>query len=275
MAIKTTIGKKRDGRDRAPSKWVPDPEIFHLVQLAWKLRAAGKGYAEITAATGGKVYKSKNSWASFFDNRTYLGLGKCGQIEIPNHHEPAVSVEDWEKVQALRRDHKNHFQGIQHPRRVRYPALLSGLCVCGKCGAKLIHHSAYKARPWSAYYICGTRDRRHGLKSCDMPSVSARPFDQLVVDTAIKRILTPEVINDLLEETRRQLTDLATLTEELHQKRARLSEIRRAISNLLELAESFGARSAFEKTAVSHRSELDPESPPQAQLCGTSCRPGT
>lgn len=101
MAEKVVIGKKQDGSPHIVSRWIPDPDLWELVKLAWKLRAEGKTYGEIRDATGGKLYKSKNSFASFFKNKTYLGIGKCGDLEVPDHHEAAIDLGIWEKVQTI------------------------------------------------------------------------------------------------------------------------------------------------------------------------------
>ena len=97
---KHIIGRKRDNTPRTVSKWIPDPELWDFVKLAWKMRAEGSSYSEITKATKGKLYKTKNSWPTFFDNKTYLGIGKCGELEVPDHHEAVVSQEIWDAVQA-------------------------------------------------------------------------------------------------------------------------------------------------------------------------------
>ena len=73
LAVKVTIGEKRDGMPRIVSKWEPDPVLNEYVKIAWRLRAEGKSYQEITAATKGKLYTSPNSWQAFFRNKSYLG----------------------------------------------------------------------------------------------------------------------------------------------------------------------------------------------------------
>ena len=143
---------------------MPDPELWELVQLAWKMRAAGRSYSEITKATKGKLYKTKNSWPTFFKNKTYLGIGKCGDLEIPNHHEAAVTQETWDAVQAQKKaspwygktGHPNH------PRRKGNPSLLSGMSFCLHCGSAIVHHNGHKKHNWP-YYVCGTTDRKKGF----------------------------------------------------------------------------------------------------------------
>jgi len=44
IAIKVTIGERRDGMPRVVSKWEPDPVLSEYVKIAWQLRAQGKSY---------------------------------------------------------------------------------------------------------------------------------------------------------------------------------------------------------------------------------------
>ena len=83
QAEEVIVGTKRDGKPRKVSRWVLHPELGELARLAWQLRAQGKSYGEIQEATHGLLYNSKSGWPSFFANKTYLGIGKCGDLEIP------------------------------------------------------------------------------------------------------------------------------------------------------------------------------------------------
>jgi DNA invertase Pin-like site-specific DNA recombinase len=244
LAEKVTIGRKRDGNPRIVSRWIPDPELFPLAVLAWKLRAQGKPYAEITKATGGKLYLNSGSWTTFFCNETYRGIGKCGEVKIPDHHEAAVSLEDWQKVQELRRDRSSRMQGMTHPRRVRYPSLLSGLARCVHCGAAMVHH--HRGGKWKkyTYYVCGQRDRKHGVQVCEGRRINARKADAAILDAVLSRVLTPAFLEEIFEEVRLQLTDAAALGDEIKRKRDALQLISQAIRNLLDLAETFGSEAA-------------------------------
>jgi DNA invertase Pin-like site-specific DNA recombinase len=97
-SVPVTIGIRTDGRPRTVSKWVQDPELWDLVKLAWEMRADGKTYNDIVRATHGKLYQSINCWITFFSNRSYLGIGKCGDLEVGNHHEPVIDLATWEAV---------------------------------------------------------------------------------------------------------------------------------------------------------------------------------
>ena len=248
LAEKVTIGKKRDGTPRIVSRWIPDPDLFPLAVLAWKLRSQGKGYGEITKATEGRLYTNAGCWTTFFANESYLGIGKCGDLKIPDHHAAAVSLEDWQKVQVLRKEKAARLRGLTHPRRIRYPSLLAGLAVCVHCGAAMVHHHRGAARSKYTYYVCGARDRKHGMKACPAcRQVNGRKADTAILEAFLSRVLTPTFLEELFEETRLQLTDAGTLREELKRKRDNLNEIKQAIHNLLDLAEAFGSGAAKDR----------------------------
>jgi DNA invertase Pin-like site-specific DNA recombinase len=231
--------KRQNGLKRVGIKWEPDPELAPLVALAWELRAQGKGYAEITNATGGKVYATRNSWTSHFRNKSYLGIGKAGELEIPDHHEPLITWELWEAVQKVQDAMPRH--GVRgnptHPRRMSHPSLLSGLSFCIHCGAAMVLHTAKDYRS----YRCGTRDRKRGFAACPQArGVNARIADRVILDTILYRILSPSYVESLLAEIQSEFVDTSKLDREINRVNDLLTLTERSISNLLRLAESAG-----------------------------------
>lgn len=243
-AVKVEVGRRRDGSARIASKWEPDPELWDLVLIAWQMRADGKTYGEIREATFGRLYVSKPSWEAFFRNKTYLGIGKCGDLEIPNHHPAAVDYEIWGKVQALRVEKRRVITGgLNHPRRVGVPSLLSGIGVCAHCGSAMIKDRTGKNK-WDIY-LCG-RKRRNGWSSCEGRAIDARAADAAVLEAVLTRILTPDFVEDLLSETRAQFVNVADLDREAEQLKRDLLEIEKKIGNLLEALES-GSKRVLER----------------------------
>lgn len=244
LSVKVTTGLKRDGKERTASKWEVDPVNGPLVTLAFRMRAEGKSYSEITKATGGKLYKAVNSWFSFFDNRSYLGIGKCGADEFPDHHPALVDPQTFEAVKALHRLHPR--AGLDHPRRIAYPTLLSGLAYCLECGNAMVYHRGSGTKIWPCY-ICGKRDRQKAIRECESRRIGARKVDKIVLDYVLTTILTPEFIQNLLEETRLNLSDTASIDQAIQKKRADIRDASQAMQNLLYLVEKFGAGTAQER----------------------------
>jgi len=227
---------RRNGQDRIGIKWVPDPEVAPLVRLAWQLRAQGKGYGEITRATGGRIYSKKNSWSSHFGNKSYLGIGKAGELEVHDHHEPLVTHELWDAVQNLRAatPRRGGNGGLNHPRRVSHPSLLSGFSFCAHCGSAMVLHTARQYRS----YRCGTRDRGRIYRDCtDARGVNARKADTAILDAVLLRILSPAFVGDLLNDIQGQLTDTRQLDREIKTAQSELGKISRKIASLIGLAE--------------------------------------
>jgi DNA invertase Pin-like site-specific DNA recombinase len=243
------IGRKRDGSERKGSRWVPDPEVWDLVKLAWQLRAEGRPYEAIQRATDRRVYISKNCWATFFSNKAYLGVGVWGELEIPDHHPAAIDQATWQAVQKVREGGMRGANpgNMYSRRRVIAPSLLSGVAVCAHCGSALSYDITNRNTPaaWP-FYICGKKTRQ-GWKSCPGRMINSRRADQAILDAVMNRVLTLDYFSDLLEETRRLLSDTAALDREIEDINKNLAENDKAIHNLLDLAETFGALSAGER----------------------------
>ena len=124
-------------------------EMAPLVRRMFKLRAEGASFSAIAEATGigySTVYQC-------LKNRTYLGEVKYSGEWGLGHHEPLVTLEEFN---ATTRGHT--------PGRRRGKDLCSGKVRCGNCGQIASVH--YNDRN-QAYYRCRTRG-----KSC--PGQSAR-----------------------------------------------------------------------------------------------------
>lgn len=234
LAVRDHKGTRRNGQERTGVKLVIDPELYPLILLAWQMRAQGKSYGEITKATGGRIYSCKTSWVTHFRNKSYLGVGKSGDLEIPNHHEAIISEELWDAVRKAEKEirHKYHY------RRNKNPSLLSGLSYCLQCGGAMVLHTDenYKA------YSCGRRDRQRGtVKDCtQIKRVNARKVESLVLDTVLNRILLTDNIEELTQEIQKQLIDTSSIDVEIGSVNNQLINAERSITRLMKLAESTG-----------------------------------
>ncbi|MGD0879147.1 MAG: recombinase family protein [Anaerolineales bacterium] len=249
-AEKVVIGEKRDHTARVVSKWVPNRELWDLVKLAWQMRAEGRSYGDIQKATGGKLFRSVNCWPTFFRNKTYLGIGKFGNLEIPDHHEPAITWEVWEVVQKRAGIYP---RGLNHPRRNAYPSLLAGLAFCLECGAAMNHHTSAPSDGWP-YYICNKKDRqRHVENACQSRRINERRADKVVLETVLNRILSPVFLEELIEETREQMSDTAALDSKITQKQNELNGLERGIQRLLDLVETGDVETGDATTRLKQR----------------------
>ena len=254
LAKKVRIGVKRDGTPRIVSKWVVDPELGPRVKKAFELRAGGASYKEVHEAT--QIMGTFGSYVTMFRNRTYLGIRKCGELEIEGAHEPLVSCELWDAVQATLR--KRPEKGGRwpksklHPMRVNSPYLLSGLAYCPICGSAMVsgadNMSGNRNTPWP-YYLCG-RKKREGWHSCPSGKIGAGGPDAGVLRIVATRVLTLEFVMALIAEANQQMSqEQPKVQEQIDETEGQLAEVERAIGHLLDLAERFGAASAGPRIA--------------------------
>jgi DNA invertase Pin-like site-specific DNA recombinase len=243
LVVKDDIGQRRNGNPRSGVRWVPDPELAPLIQTAWELRAKGVGYAGITKATHGMVYTSKGSWLTHFRNKSYLGIGKAGDLEIPDHHEPLITWELWNAVKKVERTYN-----VQHHyKQDRFPSLLAGLAYCIYCGAAMILHTSPNYRG----YACGKRDRQRGYLDCTMARrVNARKAERLILDAVLNRILSPDFVNDWIVDIQSQLADTDALDQEIGKANKLLITTERSITRQLQLVEETGEIAEIAKRLI-------------------------
>lgn len=214
--------------------------------LAFEMRAEGKSLTEIMEATQGKLYKNKNCFATFFANKSYLGLGRCGELEIENHHPALVTRETWDTVRRVQTAARKNYQGnLLHRSRVNNPSLLSGLAVCIHCGTPVIRDSTGKTR-YKAY-LCGKKRNRSNYRVCEGRQINMIKADQAVIDTVLTRILTPEFVTELLDELRAQISDTTQIERQEQEKLQSLATCERAIDRLLSAIEETDSPAAKER----------------------------
>ena len=124
------------------------PEEAEVVREIFRMRDSDYGMHVIVrelAARGIKGKKGRMNYSSVVQtlrNPTYLGK-RAHNGEILNAgHEPIIDADQWERVQARNR---LKVKGASHRKY-----LLSGLLVCGECGARMVHRSSGNR----AYYVC-------------------------------------------------------------------------------------------------------------------------
>lgn len=228
------VGVQRNGEPRYAPRWVPDPATAHLARRAWEMRAAGASYLEIQKTTG--LYEGRNYWVSFFGNKTYLGILKCGDLEIPDAHEPLCTPEQWATVQAMSRQ-----RNTPKPWHATSDYLLSGLAVCGYCGSACSGGAdalpgvwAPRKQPWR-YYICGNQKRK-GWVTCELGKMGADRVEQAVIQQVFDQVLTHDYLWGLLEEVRKSF-NIEELERELAEGRHHVEELDRVINGLVDAIE--------------------------------------
>jgi len=244
MREPVVVGKRRNGQPHILHKWVPDPTLSDLVRRAFHMAAQGRSLREIQLATG--LFASANSYVTFFRNPLYKGILHYKSIIIEDYCDPIVAPEIWERVQRIldtraRRSNITSTNPSLHPRRVASTWLLSGLLVCGRCGAPMNGHVV---NGWQ-YYTCSRAKRRH---DCDVPKIPARRIEDVVAETIRGYLDDPKVIQEAQSERARlyaQATDESP--QRLRELDTRLANLRRQITNLTAAIADAGHSAALLK----------------------------
>ena len=230
QAERVQIGTKRNGQPRYAPRWIPDPETAPKARLAWEMRAAGASYGEIQKATG--LYKNRNCWPTFFRNRTYLGIIKCGELEIPDAHEPLCTPEQWAAVEAMARQWRPKAWATTSE------YLLSGLVTCGYCGDACTGGTDYpgnRRKTTFRYYICG-RQKRQGWANCQLGKINAERVEEAVLDRIENQVLTIEFLQAVLQDLD-DAYQADNLDPQVADRRAQIRELDKAIDALLSTLE--------------------------------------
>ncbi len=216
------------------------------------LHKAGATAQEILDKTG--LFKGRQGLSWFFRNKTYLGIRKGGEIEVERAHEPLIDRGTWDQVQATLRSRPERGGswpgGYLPARRVTSSYLLSGLIRCARCGSAMI--GSFDRLPsgtkWR-FYVCGKR-KREGRRACPTGKLKASLVEGEVMRRVMNRILTPAYSRDLLDAANGKLNEeAASLDGKIARVRLRLSEVNRAIYNLLDLAERQGSAAVRDRLA--------------------------
>jgi DNA invertase Pin-like site-specific DNA recombinase len=116
-------------------------------------------------------------------------------VEYPAQSPAILTLDEWAELQAA--IDLNRLKS-PHPGRTR-KHLLNGLLFCGECGMKLYHKSKQqRTGGYKTTAACGKSNvqtgRQHG---CGKVSRMVEPIIDLVIDTVIYRLTSPELANEL------------------------------------------------------------------------------
>lgn len=241
-SVRVLTGTKRNGQPRYGARWEIDPQKAFYVRLCWEMRAAGESLQRIHDAT--RLYKDRGCYSSMFRNRTYLGILKCGSLEIENAHPALCTPEQWAAVQA-----RNGRRQPIAPWGSASPYLLTGLVYCGFCGAACSgssdnRNTRYQVWP---YYVCG-RQKREGWSTCRLGKVGADRLEESVVATLHDTILQAPHMRKLLDQVAREYEE-EHIDQQLLEGRAHVREVETAIEGLLFAVENNPSRSVMLRLA--------------------------
>ena len=112
------------------------------------------------------------------NRKSNAGFITYGGEEYVGQHEPIISLDTYDKAMGMQRDRaqKGHYTASNY--------LLTGLMVCGRCGAKLRYQKWGSA---GIKIVCYSQDKHkpHLIKdpNCDLPKVWAEEIEREVLET--------------------------------------------------------------------------------------------
>ena len=142
----------------------PDPDVAPIISKLFDWYATGRLSLKESAhkaRDAGLVYRKSGAKVpvstvhSILRNRIYTGWFEWNGKMIQGRHEPLVSVELWERVQAVMdgRFAKKH-------RRMTHDFAFSGLIACSKCGCSVV--GEIKKQRYVYYHCTGYSDKCQG-----------------------------------------------------------------------------------------------------------------
>ena len=153
------------------------------------------------------------------------------QAIFPNHHEPIIDTETWERVQELRKQRKR-------PNRYDEVGLFSGMLFCADCGHVMYQQRYQNKNRKQDCYICGsykkrTRDCTAHFIRTDLLTAGVLSNLRQVTEYAAKH--ESRFVKLLIQQNEiggKRKT--AAATKQLEQAQERIAEVSRIIKRLYE-----------------------------------------
>lgn len=153
------------------------------------------------------------------------------QAIFPNHHEPIIDTETWERVQELRKQRKR-------PNRYDEVGLFSGMLFCADCGHVLYQQRYQNKNRKQDCYICGsykkrTRDCTAHFIRTDLLTADVLSNLRQVTEYAARH--ESRFVKLLIQQNEiggKRKT--AAATKQLEQAQTRIAEVNRIIKRLYE-----------------------------------------
>jgi DNA invertase Pin-like site-specific DNA recombinase len=229
------LGYVRDPEGRV----VVDPEQAEIVRELFRLHNAGAKLDELVAFLSRKGVRGRRGAEPnralvyrILRNEKYTGQWEIMGIQIPV--EPIISREVYMQAAENFRTSRNAAG------KAKIPYLLSGKCICGRCGTKMTGKSgtSKNGRKYR-YYACHT-------KGCNTAPVAAEKLEDEVVKLTCQDMLTVEMIEKLtdaimgIQEQQRQMDPGEDIEKRLDSAIARRDNILRALE--MSSSQSLAAR---------------------------------
>jgi site-specific DNA recombinase len=238
-----------------PGKLVPDVEWAKIIRENFfdaleRLGSAGAVMRELQEKQirvpkhksrsgkiiGGKWFK-KQPVMGILRNQIYLGRITWGGLTQENCHEPIVSIEQFERVQAIL-DRTTEHRCNRHRSRGR-GYTLRGLVRCG-CGAMMTPKGAHGRGRKYHYYEC-TKKIHSGGMECDAASIPAESLEEAVAARVAEIGTSEPARKQIIAEALKLIDSNAqTAEQEAICVRNRLVSVKAEIGRLVAVLKEIG-----------------------------------
>jgi hypothetical protein len=185
---------------------------------------------------GGQPF-TKQKVVGVLRNPIYTGRLTWGDLTQEDCHEPIVSKEQFQRVQAILDQTTKHRSNRQRSRGRSY--LLRSLVRCG-CGAMMSPKGAHGRNGKFHYYEC-TRKNHFGLTECDAPGIPAEPLEEAVAARVAQIGTSDAARNQIITEALKLIDFNAQAAEkESHVVRSRLTTVKAGIGRLVAVLKEMG-----------------------------------
>ena len=245
------------GFDIVDKHYVINTKEAEIIRKIFSMYISGHGLLDIADTLNNLGYRTKknknfgkNSIYEILSNQKYIGnytfnkgyrhdrhTKRDDTIIIEDVLPAIISKEDFMKVQEIR---KSNRKSGEFTRKKDIVYLLSGLIVCGKCGANFVGHTTKKIKNgvtyYSSYYTCANRNR---LGRCTSPNLKKNEIENEIIKLLTDRLLNGTEIEELTKKINEQYKsiykdsfhDIKELQEEIADKETQINNITDAIAS--------------------------------------------
>jgi site-specific DNA recombinase len=134
----------------------------------------------IPTASGGRWQRS--TLAVIFRSKRIIGVRVYEGVEYPAQWPATISRDDWEKIQLI--------LDAKHQRKTRTVRsyLLTGMVICGNCGALMVGSGHKVNGVLQRRYYCVPEDSSGQKRGCGKVSRIAEPLKALVTNAVLRRL---------------------------------------------------------------------------------------
>lgn len=243
------------GFDVIDKHYVINEKEAIIVKKIFNLYISGHGLLDIADILNKSGYTTKkgnsfgkNSIYEILSNEKYIGTYTFNKGYRHDRHTkrddtivmedvlPAIiSKEDFEKVKEIRKGHKKSGEF-----KAKKLYLLSGLIVCGKCGANYTGRTSVKTKNGktyeTGYYICANKNR---LAKCTAPTLKQQELEDAIIKLLTEKLLNSYEIEKLAQKINEKYTTIYNesfenqkeLQKEIKDKENQINNITNAIAD--------------------------------------------